>query len=86
MSTFEEQRDHAEVCAEVRMRLQEAFGDVRGRNLYRVLCEAVAHGGWPLWVAPRTRRRHMAQLRSVGIHSLNMEDALAELRGHDGDR
>ena len=86
MSTFEEQRDHAEVCAEVRMRLQEAFGDVRGRNLSRALLEAAEHGGWPSWVAASTRRRHMAQLRSVGIHSLNMEDALAELRGHDGDR
>ncbi len=86
MATFEEQRDRAEVCAEVRMRLQEAFGDVHGRNLYRVLCEAVELGGWPSDVPASTRRRHMAQLRSVGIHSLNMEDALAELKEHDGDR
>lgn len=86
MATFEEQRDRAEVCAQVRMRLQEAFGDVHGRYLFRVLLVATMDGGWPPDMPARTRRRHAAQLKSVGIHSLNMDDALAELREHDGDR
>ncbi len=64
---------------DARRRLVETHGARRGRNLYRVLCEAVELGGWPSDVPASTRRRYQAQLAAAGIRSLSWDGELPPL-------
>jgi hypothetical protein len=58
--------------------LVEAHGRRRGANLFRVLLEARAYGGWPGDVSTQTVRRYQRQLRQAGVRAVSLD---GELRG-----
>jgi hypothetical protein len=62
----------------VRERLIEAHGRRRGQNLFRVLLEARAFGGWPGDVPKQTLRRYQRQLAEAGVKAVSLD---AELPG-----
>jgi hypothetical protein len=60
-------------------RLVRAHGKRRGANLFRVLLEARAFGGWPGDVSKDTVRRHQRQLRQAGVRAVSLDGELPPL-------
>jgi hypothetical protein len=59
--------------------LVETHGRRRGTNLFRVLLEARAYGGWPGDVSKQTQARYKRLLSQAGIHSFSLDGELPAL-------
>jgi hypothetical protein len=60
-------------------RLVQAHGKRRGANLFRVLLEARAFGGWPGDVSRQTVARYQRQLRQADVRAVSLDGELQAL-------